>query len=153
MSQLKSELAKQLSHLERKVEGICIMIIGMIGKKMQQTWITVWLWLQIGKQLTQQRIRWYTDSAFILIILDKNVKTLPCGNLKIKFSKALVITYQKKIEGLILSCDYKYFPPPIPQKTMLKFARIVIVPDWTTLIRLGSGNWGDAISWDGLPVG
>ena len=102
---------------------------------------------------SQQRIRWYTDSAFILIIFVKNVKTLPCRNLKIKFSKALVITYQKKIKGLILSCDYKYFSPPIPQKTMLKFAGIVIVPDWTTLIRLGSGNWGDAISWDGLPVG
>ena len=154
MSQLKSELAKQLSHLERKVEGICIMIIGMIGKKNATNKLLCDSDYRSENNLrSQQRIRWYTDSAFILIILDQNVKTLPCRNLKIKFSKALVITYQKKIEGLILSCDYKYFPPPIPQKTMLKFAGIVIVPDWTTLIRLGSGNWGDAISWDGLPVG
>jgi len=83
---------------------------------------------------SQQRIRWYTDSAFILMILDKNVKTLPCRNLKIKFSKALVIT------------NISSLPPPKKQCWN-------IVPDWTTLIRLGWGDWGHAISWDVLPVG
>ena len=130
MSQLKSELAKQLSHLERKVEGICIMIIGMIRKKNARNQLLCDSDYRSENNLrSQQRIRWYADSAFILIILDKNVKTLPCCNLKTKFSKALVITYQKKIKGLIFSCDYKYFTLPIPQKTMLKFAGIVIVPD------------------------
>ena len=87
MSQLKSELAKQLSHLERKVEGICIMIIGMIGKKNATNKLLCDSDYRSENNLrSQQRIRWYTDSAFILIILDKPSHP-PKNNVKIRWDR------------------------------------------------------------------
>lgn len=72
------------------------MMIGMIRKKNARNKLLCDSDYRSENNLrSQQRIPWYTDSAFILIILDKNVKTLPCRDLMIKFSKALVITKRR----------------------------------------------------------
>ena len=65
MSQLKSELAKQLSHLERKVEGICIMIIGMIRKKMQE--MNYCVTLTTDRRTTYAVNREFDDTQTVLL--------------------------------------------------------------------------------------
>ena len=65
MSQLKSELAKQLSHLERKVEGMSIIVIGMIRNKMQE--VNFCVTLTIDRRTTYPDNREFDGTQTVLL--------------------------------------------------------------------------------------
>lgn len=108
-------------------------------KKKCKKSITVWLWLQIGEQLAQS-----TENSMVCRqCFYTNNLGQKCQNVALSQNKVLESTSDyipKEDKGAYLLLWLQIFPPSHPPKNNVKIRWIVIVPDWTTLIRLGSGN-------------